>query len=202
MNELPHPRRLVPATTRAAEGLPRRRWTVAEIDAMVAAGIIDHGERFELIGGDAVPMHLVSGRHELVKGELNRHLQLPTSNVVDAAVSTTLRLDETTFVEPDFTIFPEAVGFEDLRGHAVFLLIEVSDTSLRYDLGRKIGVYAAHGIPEVWVIDAETLVTHVHRKLGAEGYRERFQAKPDETVSAGLAEGGSMNLGALGLAPL
>ena len=45
-----------PVSTRAAEGLERRVWTVAEIEAMVAAGIIDEDERFELIDGEVVPM--------------------------------------------------------------------------------------------------------------------------------------------------
>jgi hypothetical protein len=54
-------------TTQAAEGLPRRRWSVAEIEAMVAKGIIDEDERFELIGGEAVPMSPRGVRHEVVK---------------------------------------------------------------------------------------------------------------------------------------
>ena len=54
MNEQlrPHP---LPAATQAAEGLPRRRFTVAEIRGMVAGGIIAEDERFELIGGEVVP---------------------------------------------------------------------------------------------------------------------------------------------------
>src|SRR5690606_20775419 len=35
----------------------------------------------------------------------------------------------------------------------VFLFIEVSDTSLRYDVDVKVPLYAKHGIPEVWVVD-------------------------------------------------
>jgi len=46
----------MPETTQAAEGMPRRPWTVAEIEAMVRAGIISEDERFELIGGEVVPM--------------------------------------------------------------------------------------------------------------------------------------------------
>ena len=46
MNVLLHSR-----STRAAEGLPRRRFTVAEVEAMVEAGIMDEDERVELIGG-------------------------------------------------------------------------------------------------------------------------------------------------------
>jgi len=54
MNE--HVRQLEPVTTQAAEGMPRRAWTVAEVEAMVAAGIIAETERIELIGGEIVPM--------------------------------------------------------------------------------------------------------------------------------------------------
>ncbi len=42
--------------TRAAEGLPRLRFTVAEVEAMVAAGVMKEGERIELIWGELVPM--------------------------------------------------------------------------------------------------------------------------------------------------
>src|SRR4029453_3854054 len=45
-----------PAATQAAEGLPRRRWSVAEIEAMVAKGIILEDEGFEMTGGGVVPM--------------------------------------------------------------------------------------------------------------------------------------------------
>src|SRR3712207_7300303 len=43
------------------------------------------------------------------------------------------------FVEPDFCIFPRSIMPGDQRGHDVLLAVEVADTSLRYDLGRKIG---------------------------------------------------------------
>jgi hypothetical protein len=55
MNEQLRPASL-PGTTQAAEGLPRRRWSVAEIREMVAKGIILEDERFELTGGEVVPM--------------------------------------------------------------------------------------------------------------------------------------------------
>lgn len=171
-------------TTQAAEGLPRRKWTVAEIDAMVQAGIIDEHEHFELIDGDAVPLAPRSLQHEIVRMELNEHLQRTITDAVWAAPTTTLRLDEYSFVEPDFCVFARTVTFQHLRGHHVELAIEIADTSLRYDLGRKIAIYAAHGIAEVWVIDANTLVTHVHRTLNAEDYRTVFEAGPAEEIAA------------------
>ena len=191
-----------PATTQAAEGMPRRIWTVAEIEAIVRAGIIAEDERFELIGGEVVPMLPKGGRHEMVKLELNQHFQRIGPDNLYIAPETTLRLDENSFVEPDFCIFPRSIFPGDLRGYDVLLAIEISDTSLRYDLGRKIGIYGAYGIPEVWVVNADTLVTHVHRQLGAAGYGAILEARPEEDVTATRAPAISMNLSRLGLRPL
>lgn len=192
----------MPATTQAADGMPRRPWTIAQIEAMVAAGIIDEDERFELIGGEVVPMLPKGGRHEMVKLELNQHFQSIRPNDLFIAQETTLRLDPKSFLEPDFCVFPRSVFPADLRGYHVLLAIEVADTSLAYDLGRKIGVYQAYGIPEVWVIDANRLVTRVHRRLGAEGYAEIFDVDPAGEISAMRVPAVTMCLAKLGLRPL
>jgi Uma2 family endonuclease len=104
MNEQLRPAALA-STTQAAEGLPRRRWSVAEIEAMVAQGIIAEDERFELIGGEVVPMSPKGARHELVKIALNRFFQRAAPEHLEIAQETTLRLDQDTFVEPDFCVF-------------------------------------------------------------------------------------------------
>ena len=202
MNERFHLNMVWPATTQAADGMPRRPWTVAEIEAMVAAGIIDEDERFELIGGEVVPMSPKGARHEMVKGDLNEHFQEVRPRDMRVMPETTLRLDENSFVEPDFCVFPRTIAPGDVRGHDVLLAIEIADTSLRYDLGRKIGIYAAFGIPEVWVVNANTLVTHVHRALGAEGYRALFEAGPADEIASIRVPELKMCLSALGLKPL
>jgi hypothetical protein len=47
---------IAPRLTRAGEGLPRHRFTVAEVEAMVEAGIVDDDERVELIGGRLIDL--------------------------------------------------------------------------------------------------------------------------------------------------
>lgn len=190
-----------PATTQAAEGMPRRAFTVAEIEAMVAAGIIAENERFELIGGEVVPMSPKGARHENVKIELNRHFQRLIGDDLSVGQETTLRLDSKSFVEPDFCVFPRSIQPGDMRGPDVLLAVEIADTSLAYDTGRKIGIYAAWGIPEVWVIDARTLVTHVHRRLGTEGYAAVFQVAPADELAAVRAPQIKLCLERLGLKP-
>jgi Uma2 family endonuclease len=58
---------LTERTTTASEGQPRRRFTVAELEQMTAAGILLEDERIELIGGAIVPMSPKGNHHEIVK---------------------------------------------------------------------------------------------------------------------------------------
>ncbi len=189
-----------PDTTQAAEGMPRRPWTRAEIEAMVRAGIIDEDERFELIGGEVVPMSPKGASHEWVKHELNQHLQRTVSGHLAVMQETTLWLDEISFVEPDFIVVPRGVLGRSAQAADVLLAIEVADTSLHYDRGRKIGIYAAHGIPEVWVVNAWTLETEVFRGLGSQPYAERSTVGPDAELACPRA-GVTVSLGTLGVPP-
>jgi Uma2 family endonuclease len=200
MNEMLRPPSL-PHTTQAAEGLPRRRWTVAEIEAIVRAGIIDENERTELIGGELVPMAAKGPRHEQVKIALNRFFQRAAPEHLEIAPETTLRLDLDSFVEPDFCVFPRGLDIEALNGEAVLLAVEVADTSLAYDTGRKIQVYAAYGVSEVWVINANTLVTRVHRSLSPSGYSDTPELPYTLPLVPTLAPELAVRLSDLGLEP-
>jgi Uma2 family endonuclease len=49
-------------------------------------------------------------------------------------------------------------------------VVEISDSSLEYDLVRKAPFYATLGLRDYWVIDARRLVAHIHRDPRPEGY--------------------------------
>jgi len=201
MNEQLRPASLTP-TTQAAEGLPRRRWSVAEIEEMVAKGIISEDERFELIGGEVVPMSPKGARHELVKIALNRFFQRAAPEHLEIAQETTLRLDQDTFVEPDFCVFRRGLDLKALDGGAVLLAVEVADTSLAYDMGRKSRIYAAYGVLEVWVINANTLVTRAHRQVSPNGYGHTENEDYGQRLQPELAPELAVSLADLGLAPI
>ncbi len=104
-----------PATTQAAEGMPRRAWTVAEVEEMVKAGIIAENERIELIGGEIVPMSPKGAFHETAKKELTRFWVPLLTPDIDLATETTFRYGERDFLEPDFVFWPRAFGIRDLN---------------------------------------------------------------------------------------
>jgi Uma2 family endonuclease len=158
--------------TKAAEGLSRRRFTVAEVEAMVAAGIMDEDERVELIGGELVPMSPKGNHHEVVKIALLRRWYRVAPDDLDLAPETTFRLSDDTYLEPDVVVFPSALEPKDLRVSNVLLVVEIADSSRRYDMGRKAALYASFGIRDLWVIDAVKLTARVFRHPGAGGYGE------------------------------
>jgi len=156
-------------TTRAADGLPRRAFTLRNLETMVEVGIIGLGERLELIGGEIVPMSPKGIRHESVRAALNLvwGRVCPDSHLF---ARTGLTLSDVTYLEPDFIVFERSVRLANVRGPDVLLAVEVADSSLDYELGRKPQIYAEHGVRELWVIDAAARTVHVHTGPGAGGY--------------------------------
>jgi len=85
---------------------------------------------------------------------------------------TTFRLSEDTYLEPDVVIYARTSGLQGLTAANVLLVVEIADSSLRYDIGRKAALYASFGVRELWVIDAVKLSPRVFRDPDATGYRE------------------------------
>ena len=61
--------------------------------------------------------------------------------------------------------------------------IEVSDTTARYDREIKLGLYACHGVREVWIVDLDNRVLCTFRGPQGSGYTEVM-----ETASPGTLE--------------
>jgi Uma2 family endonuclease len=170
--------------TRAAEGFPRRSFTVAEIRRMVEAGIIAEDENFELIEGELVPMSPKGNQHEVIKAALNRILARQAPEELRLAIETSLYLDERTFVEPDLCLYPKRILPEDVKGTDVLLAIEVAGSSISYDRGLKAKIYARHGVDELWVIDAEKRESWVHRQPNSDGQWGSIEkSAPDRLLS-------------------
>jgi Uma2 family endonuclease len=174
--------RIVTPTTTAAVGLPRRCFTVAELERMTEAGILREDERIELIGGEIVPMSPKGTHHELLKAALNFYwVPRPPADLM-FVTETTFRLSQDTYLEPDFVVYPKVPGLTGLSPTTAKLVVEVADSSLGYDLGRKAGLYSSFGIAELWVIDAVRLQTRIHREPTPTGYRSILDFAPSQRL--------------------
>jgi Uma2 family endonuclease len=186
-------------TTRAADGLPRWSWTVAEIERMAAGGYFRDEDRFELLGGEIVPTSLKGRRHEIIREALSFRFSRAAPDGVFVASEPQFNLAEDSFSVPDILIRPSRIKTPDIRGNDVLLVVEIADTSLAYDLQTKARLYASHGVREYWVINAATLVTTVHSQPSGPTYAVAREVAPGGLVTPVLAPALAVSLAALDL---
>jgi len=94
--------------------------------------------------------------------------------------------------QPDLALLmPRADDYSDSHPKAsdVFLAVEVADTTLAFDLGTKVPLYARCGIAEVWVVDVNEQAIHVFREPSAAGYRTNFTAASGQSVACAALPG-------------
>jgi Uma2 family endonuclease len=173
-------------TTRAAEGLPRWSWSVSEIERLSAGGYFRDDDRFELVGGEIVPMSPKGRRHEIIRGKIALRLARSTPEGIFVVSEPQFNLSEDTYLEPDILVHPAAIQTPDVRGTDALLVIEVADSSLRYDLNVKAATYAAHGVREYWVINAATLLTRVHLAPAGNAYATVLEVPAEERLVPSL----------------
>jgi Uma2 family endonuclease len=181
MNELPSHK--VRPTTQAAEGAPRLRWTLDEFERMVQLGVLSEEDRVELIGGELVPMSPKGNRHELVRDELQNWMmrRLPEGLRLSSEIGWRPPGADT-YVEPDLLVCARALKAVTVPPGEVLLAIEVAHSSLKFDTTAKARLYAALGVRDYWVIDAETLNTRVHRAPSGDVYTSLVDVSPDENL--------------------
>ena len=172
------------AWTQAAEGVPRRAFSVADVRRMIDAGVLGEDEKFELIEGESVPVSPSHDPHERMKSALIFAVTRWLPDGLWFGVQSSIYLAEKTFVEPDLCIFRKELKSHDVKGSDLLLVIEVSDSSLAFDRGTKALVYASHGARELWVIDVATKVTSVHTGPTGVGWTSVREVLPYETLRA------------------
>ena len=136
---------------------------IEDYEMLAAAGALDDYARTELIDGSIYYMNAQHRPHGMVKLELYdqlrdalRRLGSPLRPVVEFSLS----LSPQDMPDPDLMLTSEPYGDGAVPLGSVALVIEVSDTTLKLDLGKKAALYASHGIAEYWVADVKGRAIH------------------------------------------
>jgi len=189
------------AVTTAAEGFPRRAFTVEDISRMIEAGVIREDEKFELIEGEIVMMAAKGIVHERIKSALLIAVARALPGDLTVGVEATLQLTNTIMLEPDIAVFPKelfkksSVGFAQLDPGEAYLVIEVAASSLAYDKGLKARLYARHRVREFWVVDANERATWVHTGPSGDGWSSVVKCGPQDALTTSALPGFSITLG-------
>lgn len=180
---------------------PRKHlMTVEDYYRMAEVGLLAPDARVELIEGEIIDMVPIGSRHNRAVTHLVRVLTLGVGNQAIVQPQGPVRLGDRSEPEPDIAVLaPRADEYGS--GHPgaadVMLLIEVSDSTLRYDREVKVPLYARSGIPEVWVVDVRDGEMHCHRRPQDGVYLEYRATRAPGLVSLAALPGVAIDLSKL-----
>jgi Uma2 family endonuclease len=187
--------------TQAAEGLPRWRWTTEELVRLTELGVFGERDKFELFGGEIVPMSPVGRRHQLVVDGVQKWLRQSVRADLEYQIERQFNLDAATYCSPDVVLWQGAMPSYDARGPDTLLLIEVADSSLQTDLGFKRHLYAQFGVREYWVVQAWDLWTRVHTNPVDGDYTTVVDKTATDVLTPSLVPGLTLRLADLNIRP-
>ncbi len=165
----------------------QRPFTVEEYLKMAESGLFHPEERIELIDGKIMLMLSAGSPHIMCVNRLTRLCILQVDAEAIVSVQNTFRLADHSAPEPDLALLrrPDTRYADRLaEPEDVFLLIEVSHSTLRYDRQTKAPLYAKAGIQEFWLVDVKDRTIKVYTQPSATGYQQETVYGTGQTLQA------------------
>lgn len=165
------PDTLPPTAQRGREEVPLRpyRFSRAQFQAMIAAGVIAEGARVELIGGEIYAMPSEGYAHADGVARLLEALAPHIPQGFLGLMGTRLDVDSASEVYPDLMVVRVGLSARDRSPQSVLLLVEVAQATLQHDSGVKGPRYAAAGYQEYWIFEPAARRVWVHRDPKPDG---------------------------------
>ena len=162
---------------------------------MTQVGLLAPDARVELIEGEIIDMAPIGNRHASVVDQLAEPMITAAGQRAQVRIQNPLRLDQSSEPVPDLVLLTRRPD-NYRRAHPTpadaLLIVEVSESSLQFDLRKKLPLYARHGIPEVWIVDLAAPRIHFFHSPRDSGFAHssstprtgqvRLQALPDIEV--------------------
>ena len=162
-----------------------RRFTADEYLRLAEVGVLRKDERVELIRGAILTMSPIGPRHSSFVASFVRLLVLALGDRATVWVQSTVRLLPDTMPEPDLAILhglPRVYRQAHPTPRDIALVIEVAESSLAYDRGAKVALYAEAGVPEYWVVDAAAEAIEIYRDLRDGRYQQLARVTGSQAI--------------------
>jgi Uma2 family endonuclease len=174
------------------EIISRKLFSVEEFQRISDAGIFPPDSRFELIRGEIIEMPNPTRLHSGRVNKLNRVFTFRLGESAIVCIQNPMFIDKMSEPRPDVVIckpLPELFGPFEPEPADVLLLVEISDTSLRYDTKIKSRLYAEAGIPEYWILNIPDEVFQVRTDPSDGEYRRIENLKRGQPITASMLPG-------------
>lgn len=144
----------------------RLRFSVDEYYQMIELGLLKNYEKAEIIEGELIQKMPIGDRHAFAVDTLNRFFIKNVSDDILVRIQNPVRLTDYNEPEPDITLadLTKFDGKRHPRPAETLLIVEVSDSTLKYDRDTKLALYAEAEIPEVWIVNLKNNIVEIHQK--------------------------------------
>jgi Uma2 family endonuclease len=160
--------------------------TVAEYHRMGEVGIIGPDERVELLDGELIAMPPIGAPHGYSVGQLDAYFQRRFAGRAWVSVQGPVTLDAVSEPQPDVMLSAlpaERYAIAHPTPDEALLVVEVAQSSLPYDRGRKLRAYARRKVREYWIVDLRHEQVDVYREPVGEGYAVHHVARRGDAVA-------------------
>ena len=163
-----------------------RKLTIEEYHKLGEAGILHPNDRVELIDGLLVQMAPIGPEHQFILEKLNDVLSEQKKGRFKVGPGRPIPIPYFNEPQPDMVLLRIDAGTR--REHAspgeIYLVIEISDTTVKYDSEKKLPAYESARIPEYWIVDIPAKALRVFRLNQEEKYQETRYARGSIAVQA------------------
>lgn len=153
---------------------------------MAELGFLAPDARVELLDGEIHDMSPIGPLHSGVVIRLNRFFSLQAKKRWIVSAQNPVGLDNYSEPEPDLVLLkptPDDYVSHHPTPDDVFLLIEVADSSLDFDRGKKLQIYARGGIQEFWIVNLQDSTIEIYRDPHFTGYEKKTVLRAGDKAS-------------------
>jgi len=151
----------------------KKLFNVHEYHQMAEAGILSRNDRVELIRGEILDLSPFNPPHCALVDRTTRVMGRVVGDRAIFQIQGSVRLDLWGEPQPDFALLMPVDDFYISRHPGpqdVFLVMEVSDSSLQYDSEIKARLYADTGVPEHWILDIKNICLFANSDINENTY--------------------------------
>ena len=169
----------------------RHKLDVETLYRMADAGIFGEDDRIELIDGELIDMAPIGFDHAATVNGLTHALVMACHGRAIVSVQNPVRIDRLNEPQPDFVLLRlRADNYRAApRGgpEDALLVVEVADSSLRFDRSVKLPLYARAGFAELWIVDLKHRVLTAYRDPVEDDYATVQTYRRGDSLALALA---------------
>jgi len=163
------------------------KFTISKLQKMYEAEIIKPDVRVELINGELVMMAPIGFKHMKVVNSLNELLLkiiLQKKLEYFVSIQNPVVVSKDNLLYPDVAVFPKSIyeSGDIPKVKDAILIVEVSDTTLKYDKDVKLPIYAKGNVKDILIVDLKNEIVERYKNPDGKLFKDIHIYKKNDTV--------------------